>query len=174
MKPPSLIQWLRYLALAIPRNQVNAGFTLLELLAVFVILGILASLGLPALINKGHLAKQSEAKIYLGTLNRAQQAYRLERQNFATNITQLELDLTSNLTHYSYSIPLAATNGVFMWADPFDDLTLKGYSSAVILTNGQLDSILCQTQQVNDRTPVASPSATGSILSCDGHMEPAQ
>jgi len=174
MKPPSLIQWLRYLALAMPRNRVNAGFTLLELLAVFVILGILAGLGLPALINKGRLAKQSEAKIYLGTLNRAQEAYLLERGNFATNLPQLGIGLNSTRPHYSYSIPLAATNGVFMWADPFDDLTLKGYSSAVILTNGQLDSILCQTQQVNNRTPVASPTATGSILSCDGHMEPAQ
>ncbi len=174
MKPLSLIQLRLYLALAIPRNQVNAGLSLIELLAVFFLLGILSSLALPELINRGRLAKQSEAKIYLGTLNRAQEAYLLERGNFATNLPQLGIGLNSTRPHYSYFIKLEATNGVFMWADPFDDLTLKGYSSAVILTNGQLDSILCQTQQVNNRTPVASPTATGSILSCDGHMEPAQ
>ena len=174
MKPLSLIQLRLYLALAIPRNQVNAGLSLIELLAVFFLLGILSSLALPELINRGRLAKQSEAKIYLSSLNRAQQAYRLERGNFATNLPQLGIDLNSTRPHYSYFIKLEATNRVSMWATPFDRATLKGYSSAAILTNGQLDSILCQTQQVDFRTPVAPPRATGSILSCDGHMEPAQ
>ena len=174
MKPPSLIQLRRYLAFAIPLNQVNAGFTLLELFAVFLILGILASLGLPALINKGRLAKQSEAKIYLATLNRAQEAYLLERGNFATNLAQLEIGLNSSRTHYSYSVQLETTNRVSMLATPFDRATLKGYSSAVILTNGRLDFILCQTQQVDLQTPVDGPSATGSILSCDGDLESAE
>ncbi len=140
-----------------------------------MILGILASLGLPALINKGRVAKQLEAKIYLSSLNKAQKAYFLERQNFATNLAQLEIGITSNETYYSYSISLTTTNRVSMWATPFDSETLKGFSSAVILTNAQqLDSILCQTQGVDQQTPVAPPSATGSILICDGHMEPAQ
>ena len=59
------------------KNQ-NKGFTLIELLVVVIIIGVLAAIALPNLLNQVAKGRQAEAKNNLGAINRAQQAYRLE------------------------------------------------------------------------------------------------
>jgi type IV pilus assembly protein PilA len=66
----------------IARKQ-ESGFTLIELLVVIIIIGILAAIALPSFLNQANKAKQSEAKTYLGSINRAQQGFYLEEGNNA-------------------------------------------------------------------------------------------
>ncbi len=82
----------------------NAGFTLIELLVVIIIIGILSAIALPSFLNQANKAKQSEAKTYVGSMNRAQQAYYLEKDEFSGNIGPLGLGIATQTQYYQYKI----------------------------------------------------------------------
>ncbi|MBN3889214.1 MAG: prepilin-type N-terminal cleavage/methylation domain-containing protein [Nostoc sp. JL31] len=84
----------------------DEGFTLIELLVVIIIIGILSAIALPSFLNQANKAKQSEAKTYIGTMNRAQQAFYLEQNRFASqaDFGSLGLGIATQTTNYVYSI----------------------------------------------------------------------
>ncbi|MDD1413506.1 type IV pilin-like G/H family protein, partial [Dolichospermum sp. ST_con] len=76
----------------------NEGFTLIELLVVIIIIGILSAIALPSFLNQAAKAKQSEAKTYIGSVNRAQQSYRIENPSFASDFTALQIGIPIQTT----------------------------------------------------------------------------
>jgi type IV pilus assembly protein PilA len=88
----------------------NAGFTLIELLVVIIIIGILSAIALPSFLNQANKAKQSEAKTYVGSMNRAQQAYYLEKDEFSKDIGPLGLGIATQTQYYSYKITGGGAN----------------------------------------------------------------
>ncbi len=69
----------------------EGGFTLIELLVVIIIIGILAAIALPSFLSQANRARQTEADNFIGSINRGQQAYRLENPTFANDFTKLEV-----------------------------------------------------------------------------------
>lgn len=67
----------------------TAGFTLVELMVVVVIIGILASLAIPRFNVTSHRSKEKEAELILKQVYEMQQTYRAERGAFATNVSDL-------------------------------------------------------------------------------------
>jgi type IV pilus assembly protein PilA len=84
------------------------GFTLIELLVVIIIIGILAAIALPSFLNQASKARQSEAKTYVGSMNRANQTYYLEKQQFGPNLGALAVGIAFTTENYGYAV---ARNG---------------------------------------------------------------
>jgi type IV pilus assembly protein PilA len=87
MKTELKAKFLQHLA----SNRKNQGFTLIELLVVVIIIGILAAIALPSMLNQSNKAKEAGAKTALGAINRAQQAYQLETNTFAATFDGLKI-----------------------------------------------------------------------------------
>ncbi|MBM4309222.1 MAG: prepilin-type N-terminal cleavage/methylation domain-containing protein [Deltaproteobacteria bacterium] len=67
----------------------NKGITLIELLAVVVIVGILAAVAIPAYTNYLVRARRADAKTALEQLRAAQEMRRAERGSYSVNIAEL-------------------------------------------------------------------------------------
>ncbi|NDJ17591.1 type IV pilin-like G/H family protein [Myxacorys almedinensis] len=88
------------------RKKKDSGFTLIELLVVIIIIGILSAIALPSFLNQANKAKQSESKTYIGSMNRAQQAFYLEKNAFvsaATDFGKLGLGVATETANYKYT-----------------------------------------------------------------------
>ncbi|MBE9202519.1 prepilin-type N-terminal cleavage/methylation domain-containing protein [Synechocystis salina LEGE 06099] len=79
------------------------GFTLIELLVVVIIIGVLAAIALPNLLNQVGKARMSEGKSTLGAINRGQQVYRTENPTFTNDLTKLDtkVDVTGDFFTFS-------------------------------------------------------------------------
>lgn len=124
-----------YLLLYFIFKKRSQGFTLIELLVTVIIISILAAIALPNLLQQSNQAKQLEAKQNLAAVNRAQAAFRLDRDQFASAFDDLGLGSltgtvgeTNETEHYLYSISSFA-NISNISAEPKDS-AIKGYRGA--------------------------------------------
>ncbi|MTJ47258.1 type IV pilin-like G/H family protein [Dolichospermum sp. UHCC 0259] len=161
----------KFIQQILSKKKDNEGFTLIELLVVIIIIGILSAIALPSFLNQAAKAKQSEAKTYVGSVNRAQQSYRIENTSFATTFDNLKIGIPSSTDFYTYTIPSADTTSTVVLATTKDPNSLKGFSGGVvILTSGQTEALACQTTGVQTATSVAAPSlsTTPQASACTG------
>jgi len=80
-------------------------------MVVIIIIGILAAIALPSFLNQANKARQSEAKTYTGSANRAQQAHYLENRQFAANFDDLEIGIPQVTDNYIYTIAGGGAGG---------------------------------------------------------------
>ncbi|MGB5898415.1 MAG: type IV pilin-like G/H family protein [Geitlerinemataceae cyanobacterium] len=147
------------------RKRKEGGFTLIELLVVIIIIGILAAIALPSFLNQAAKAKQSEGKSFVGAVNRAHQAYRLENSAFTNNFEKLGVGLPTETNNYTMKIPTATSKEATTTATPIDE-ALKGYSGQVaILDNGATATVLCESTEKN---VVPTPTANKDGGTCAG------
>jgi type IV pilus assembly protein PilA len=164
----------KFLQHMVQRKKSESGFTLIELLVVIIIIGILAAIALPSFLNQAAKAKQSEAKSYVGSVNRAQQSYRIEKTAFATDIATLEVGIPTQTTDYKYAVTNSTAKSSDFEAVPLDTTTLRAYAGGVMVlaSTGQSSAAACQTTAPSGTVPkitYADP-AGASCATADNNM----
>ena len=164
MKPELQAKFLQHLN----KKKKDDGFTLIELLVVIIIIGILAAIALPSLLAQSNKARQSEARNNIGTVNRAQQAYFLEKQGFAigTNaFTDLGVGIASQTTNFTYSSNSSDSSKlVGNFGLPVNSATLKAYAGVVYITavgnQSATQALACESDGTG--VTLAPPIAAGT------------
>lgn len=156
MKLDLQAKYLQYLS----QKKQDQGFTLIELLVVIIIIGILSAIALPSFLNQANKAKQSEAKQYVGSMNRAQQAQFLEKNYFPSRdvFAELGLGIATQTANYKYDIAGGATSSTpasysaaTNQAQPINAV-LKAYIGGVnvgqtALSESTTLAVLCEAKQ---------------------------
>lgn len=155
------------------RKKQDEGFTLIELMMVIVLIGILSAIALPGFVSQAGKAKQSEAKSFVGAVNRAQQVYRVEHESFAPNTTTLKIGLPSDTIDYTYVVTSDTTTALVN-ASAKDAEKLKSYAGGVVvITSGLTLAVACQTTNTSATPPMVTLSSTAgpSCESPEHYME---
>jgi hypothetical protein len=106
--------------------------------------------------DQAYRAAMSEARTYVGSINRSQQAHYLEKEKFAESLGELETGIPSETKNYIYASKLLAPTRVQSFATPKVD-NLTPYVGAVILTKvkdeGTVLATLCKSDQTTKTAP---------------------
>jgi serine/threonine protein kinase len=152
-------------------------------IAVLFLCAFLCAIALPPMFSMVQKGKPAEGKQNVGSMNRAQQAYFLENDEFADSVPEVGIGIRTQTQNYQYSIratPLA----VFNYATPREK-KIKGYVGGVFVTSGDeaTDEILtvelvCETNSpswlqnwFNIQRP-AEPIVRGNVVECAPNTKP--
>ncbi len=119
---------------------------LLGIVVVLLLGGIVA----PSFFNQAYKAKQSEAKQYVASINKAQQAYFFEHGKFSDNIDSLGIGILQETANYSYKIKAINDRFAISTANARNK-RLRSYSGIVYVynvgNNKTTRGMLCETDQ---------------------------
>jgi len=167
MKTEFKAKFLQYVS----NRKKEEGFTLIELLVVIIIIGILAAIALPSFLSQASKAKQSEAKQYLASINKGQQAYYVENTAFGGTISELGIGIKEATSNYTYVAALEGVVGANALATAATGL--KPYASGVGLVGAAAADKTTQTvlcEGVVGENP-AAPAIDGTTEPlCDDSM----
>ncbi len=150
----------------------DKGFTLIELLVVIIIIGILSAIALPSFLNQANKAKQSEAKQYVGSMNRSQQAKYAENGAFVTDsVDALGLGIKTQTTNYVYKVGGSGTTDAKNTADANVTASLRSYGGANVVSGSGTDAkttigVLCE---FNGTIADMDPTKQGPNANCGGN-----
>ncbi|HIK33855.1 MAG TPA: type IV pilin-like G/H family protein [Oscillatoriales cyanobacterium M59_W2019_021] len=121
-------------------------------------------------------ARQSEGKFFVGAVNRAQQAYRLENPEFASTMEELQIILPPEGTNYQFEIvPQPAPTLSVMATATAKSEGIRSYAGAVfVLESGARESILCETNEPSQMPPEmpAPPASRNDRPQCPTGSSP--
>lgn len=115
----------------------NSGFTLIEVMVVVVILGILAALIVPNIINRPQQARITKAKTDILSIQNALDLYKLDNGAYPTTEQGLQALVTRpttdpippswNASGYLQSLPMDPWGVPYQYANDNDKVTIFSY-----------------------------------------------
>jgi prepilin-type N-terminal cleavage/methylation domain-containing protein len=73
----------------------RAGFSLVELAVVVIIIGVLAAFGVPRMLKSVERSKAAEAFKYCSAVRAAQERFQARQGTYAANLTDLDMEQTA-------------------------------------------------------------------------------
>ena len=118
----------------------NAGFSLIEVIAVTIIIGVMATMLMPAIDGAGSKARNAKLKNDLATLDQAIATYKLEQGSVPASLDNLVPDYISKNNGFK-----DAKNEDFQYSVSGSNYTLTGSDAGgnTVTSNG---SVAAETQ----------------------------
>ncbi|MEG4172139.1 MULTISPECIES: type IV pilin-like G/H family protein [unclassified Microcoleus] len=113
----------------------NSAYNGCGCLLLLMGIGVMGAIALPSFLNASHKPMISEAKSYVGSMNKAQQAYFAEKSAFATSVNALGIGIKTETTNYKYSVR-ATKKAAFNYAVA-KEKNLKSYVGGVFLVRAK-------------------------------------
>lgn len=145
-------------------------------------IGVMGAIALPSFLNASNKPIISEAKQYVNSMNRAQQAYFAEKSVFSTSVDALGLGIKTETTNYKYSVR-ATKKAAFSYGVPKAE-SLIGYVGGVfrvpakeVVPNADQNeiittiSILCEADKPGPIKPAEPTYKNGKIACGKGTTE---
>jgi len=88
----------------------RAGFTLVELAVVIVIIGVLAAFGVPRFLKSVERSKAAEAFNYLAAVRDSQERYEAQNGTYADDVTKLDISFPAP-RYFDIAQPVAGSSG---------------------------------------------------------------
>lgn len=146
---------------------------------VGLVVSFLAAIALPSFFNKSTQAKESVARTDTRSMNRAQQAFNLEKRKFTSNIQELGIEIIPGITDYIYKTQayVSGNNSYAISTAVSKQSGLKSYIGGVFLVtlNNELTTlaILCESAEPTT-TPPSPPILVGQSPQCASGTTPVQ
>lgn len=150
----------------------NSAYSGCGCLLLLMGIGVIGAIALPSFLNSTPKPMISEAKQYVGSMNRAQQAIVIEKSAFATSVNALGIGIKTETKNYKYSV--RATKQTAFNYGISKKPQLKSYVGGVFViraksNNGEdemrTESILCSTDTPGT-IPDLPPKLQNSKLVC--------
>lgn len=124
----------------------------------------------PTTWGQADKARESEAKTYVGSMNRAQQAFYLENNSFSDEMESLGLGIATETEYYKYDISLSEDDVTIMTATALDK-NLSSFTGAVfVIPNddgyASTEAIMCQSEKASKQAPATPTVSASGDLSC--------
>jgi type IV pilus assembly protein PilA len=149
------------------------GYGCLLLLMLF---GIIVAIVMPSFLRQAGKAKQSEAKQYVSSINKGQQAYFAEKSAFATSVNALNalgLGIKTETTNYKYSLRVTK-QAAFNYGVSKQQIE-KSYVGGVFLIPAKDGSIttaiLCKNDSPGTIKPAEPTYQNGKLICGKGTTE---
>ncbi len=150
-------------------------------LVLLVVIGIFVLLVRPSFLNKVRNIKQAEARDYVRSINKGQQAYLAEKSVFSTSVKALGIGIKTETENYKYSLVTTKkttfnygvskqkdlksyVGGVFVI--PATQVELNAYKNKITTT-----SILCKADSAGTIKPPEPTNQNGNIACATGTTE---
>ena len=156
----------------------NSAYNGCGCLLLLMGIGLIGAIALPSFLVSGCQeckSKTREAKLYVGSMNKAQQAVFIEKSGFAISVNALELGIKTETTHFKYSI--RATKKAALNYAVSKQKDLKSYVGGVFLVPAKnfepnaakeertTTSILCEADFSGTIKP-AEPTYENGKIAC--------
>jgi type IV pilus assembly protein PilE len=128
---------------ATPNRRASAGFTLIEVLIVSVVLAVLAAVALPSFLDSLRKSRRAEAFTALSAVQQAQERWRSNNAAYSSNLTA-----APTATPPGLGLPATTTGGLYTVA--LTDTSATGYTVSAVAVTGksQAADTACSTLAV--------------------------